>query len=117
MTDMDTSEKEHLEECISKAEKCPYHGILPEVFGPSRLPEQCRHSSELMLEDAMLFPKIEWVCFCPECAKKSPTPEKHNRFGYGYTSQYSWNAAVSNWNKACMRSYKRLVKEDLTKLV
>ena len=62
--------------------------------------------------DAMIF-DIGYTVFCPECAKKNPFPGKHNKFGYGFTSQFSLNAAKRNWNSACMRYYKHAVKDDI----
>ena len=62
--------------------------------------------------DAMIF-DIGYTIFCPECAKKNPFPGKHNKFGYGFTSQFNLNAAKRNWNSACMRYYKHAIKDDL----
>ena len=123
---MYNSEIAKLKEKLSIASKCPYHSILPIIIGPD-LPVPFNEidtwltASFVEVEkylrnnysDAFLFPRIEYVCFCPECANKNPTQSKHNRFGYGYTSQESWNNAINNWNKACIRSYKRLIMNDL----
>ena len=123
---MNDSEMKKLKKKLSIANKCPYHSILPMVIGPD-LPvpfngiDTWRQARFVEVEnylknkysDAFHFPRIEYVCFCPECANKNPTPSKHNKFGYGYTSQESWNNAINNWNKACIRSYKRLIIDDL----
>ena len=120
-----SSEERKLQEKLSAAEKCPFHDVLPEIIGPRRLlsnfPENFKHSFNIWLleefPDALLFPDINWTCFCPECAKKSPAPYKHNAFGYGFCSQYSWQAALTNWNKACIRHCKRAVLRDLRECI
>lgn len=114
-----------LRDALLNAEKCPFHDVLPEIIGPQRKfidsnpesyePFSWRIETALheLFPDALLFPTINWTCFCKKCAKKNPRPSKHNRFGYGFCSQYSWQAALRNWNLACMRIYIRLVKDNL----
>lgn len=51
--------------------------------------------------------------FCPECAKKNPTPSKHNKFGCGFCSQHSLQEAKRNWNKAVRRFAKRSIRKVL----
>lgn len=104
---------------IASAERCPFHETTPEVIGPFR--KLCWENGSAMSDsslwlffpDAYLFPTINWTCFCWECAEKNPTPKKHNKFGYGFCSQTSWQAAVGNWNKACLRSCKRMITDIL----
>ena len=113
-------------EKLKVASKCPYHQwCSPELIGPKRMlmPEFAEEESwenwqlesklYAMFKDAMFFPRMNWTCFCRECAKKNPTPGKHNKFGYGFTSQYSWKAALRGWENACDRACKRLIKEQL----
>lgn len=119
---LDKDRESKLEAALASAEKCPYHSFLPEVIGPERriyaADDQKHVPAEYAFEDAMLFPKFEWTCFCPKCADKSPFKNiRHNKFGFGYTSQHSWRAALSNWNKACIREYKRIIQNDLKKAV
>ena len=66
-----------------------------------------------MFKDAMFFPRMNWTCFCRECANKNPTPGKHNRFGYGFSSQSSWRAALRGWENACNRACKSIIKAQL----
>lgn len=112
-----------------KLELCPYHKREPWTIGPGlRLPSKLsmvqnaidsknrRLAMEIMEEmfpDAMLWLNGWFTTFCPECAKKNPTPTKHNRFGYGFTSQYSQSAAKNGWNKACLRQYVRIFNDAL----
>lgn len=125
---LSSKEEAKLKDRLLHAEKCPFHDTVPEMIGPHRqLVDDNFNSSysdiikavsinaELSKEfpAAMFFPTINWTCFCRECAKKNPTPSKHNKFGYGFCSQYSWQAALKNWNSACMRSYKRIIKDNL----
>lgn len=71
------------------------------------------HKAECMLDrmfpDAFFFFNIDFVVFCPECAKKNPFPGKHNKFGCGFMSQFSLASAKSNWNRACARFAKRSI--------
>lgn len=97
---------------LSQAEKCPYHDILPEIVGPERRLDYGANSV-IYLDAAMLFPSINWTCFCPKCAAENPTPKKANQFGDGYCSQYSWQAALGNWNKACTRMCKKMIMHHL----
>ena len=108
---MHASEETKLLKKLSQAEKCPYHDNVPEIVGPEI--RDYGASSEIVLPAAMLFPSINWTCFCPKCAMKNPTPKKHNQFGYGYCSQYSWQAALGNWNKACSRVCKKMIIDQL----
>ena len=109
---------------LADAELCPYHDVLPEIIGPDRcfMPLNMTHDKpdftyddalQNEFSDAYLFPSINWTCFCKKCAKENPTPGKHNKFGCGFCSQYSWQASLRNWNSACMRAYKRIVKDNL----
>jgi len=113
-------------EKLKAASKCPYHQrCSPELIGPKRmlLPEFAEEESwedwhlesklYAMFPDALLFPRTNWTCFCRECAKKNPTPGKHNKFGCGFSSQHSWRAALRGWENACDRICKRLIKEQL----
>lgn len=113
-------------EKLKAANKCPYHQwCSPELIGPKRmlLPEFAEEESwedwhlesklYAMFKDALFFPRTNWTCFCRECAKKNPTPGKHNKFGCGFTSQHSWRAALRGWENACDRICKRLIKEQL----
>lgn len=113
-------------EKLKNASKCPYHQwCSPELIGPKRmlLPEFANEESwedwhlesklYAMFKDALFFPRMNWTCFCRECAAKNPTPGKHNKFGCGFTSQYSWKAALRGWENACDRACKRLIKEQL----
>lgn len=107
-------------------ENCPIHDCQPLLYGKdieldikSIAPELARawqHCKSYVLHrifpDAMLF-DFNYTVFCPECAKKNPFVGKHNKFGYGYCSQYSINDAKRNWNNACKRAYKRLICNDL----
>ena len=107
-----------LRNALLNAEKCPFHDVLPEIVGPSRKIMDSHaylkcYERDTWLYEAMLFQDINWTCFCEKCAAVNPTPHKHNRFGYGFCSQYSWQAALRNWNLACMRTYIRLVKDNL----
>ena len=108
---------------LAEAELCPYHNISPEIIGPDRCfmmlniayvkPMFTYDDLKNEFPDTILFPDINWTCFCKMCAKKNPTPSKHNKFGYGFCSQYSWQAALKNWNSACMRFYKRIIRDNL----
>ena len=111
---------------LKSASKCPYHQwCSPELIGPKRmlLPEFAGEESwddwhlesklYAMFPDALLFPRTSWTCFCRECAAKNPIPGKHNKFGYGFTSQHSWRAAVRGWENACDRACRRIIKEHL----
>ena len=113
-------------EKLKAASKCPYHQwCSPELIGPKRLllPEFANEESwedwhlesrlYALFPDSLLFPRTNWTCFCRECAAKNPTPGKHNKFGYGFSSQYSWKAALRGWENACDRACKRLIKEQL----
>ena len=105
-------------------ESCPIHGCKPQCIGPNlELPESIKHLESLYFRnpayvlhrefpDALLF-EHDYTVFCPECAKKNPFGKKHNKFGYGFCSQYKLADAKKNWNKACIRYYARIVKEDL----
>lgn len=124
---LDLGNENKLLKKLECAELCPYHSIKPEIVGPRRFicAKRCEHCynipdyldmqefAGIWFKDAILFPDISWTCFCVKCAISNPTPEKHNKFGYGLSSQYSWNAAVNNWNKSCSRHYVHLVKDDL----
>ena len=109
-----------------KLELCPVHGCAPWEFGPKiDLPDisPFEKNGRMWLHDkwwvlSQIFPDAlifasQYTVFCPECAKKNPFPGKHNKFGYGFCSQYSLTAAKNNWNKACMRWYVSKVKDDL----
>lgn len=108
---------------LAEAELCPYHSISPEIIGPDRcfmslndITIKTMFTFDTLKNEfpaAVLFPDINWTCFCKMCAKKNPTPSKYNKFGYGFCSQYSWQAALRNWNSACIRSYKRIIKDNL----
>ena len=123
---MTESEEKKLLAKLELAGKCPYHQwCSPELIGPKRMlmPEFAEEESwedwhlesklYAMFPDALLFPRTDWTCFCRECAKKNPTPGKHNKFGYGFTSQYSWRAAVRGWESACARACKRMIINSL----
>ena len=115
------AEESKLIQKLASAEKCPWHGIQPEIVGPKRMPKTFYSCHSLSIEAwlfrefpaAILFPTINWTCFCPKCAKKSPIADKHNKFGYGLSSQYSWQAALGNWNKACLRYCKKMILNHL----
>ena len=109
---LSASEEAKLLKKLSQAEKCPYHDIVPEIVGPERRLDYGGDGC-IDLGAAMLFPLINWTCFCPKCAVESPTLEKHNQFGFGYCSQHSWQAALGNWNKACSRACKKLIMQQL----
>ena len=111
---------------LKEASKCPYHQYCsPELIGPKRmlLPEfsgeenwedwHLESKLYVMFKDAMFFPRMNWTCFCRECAKKNPTPGKHNKFGSGFSSQYSWRAALRGWENACDRACKSIIKAQL----
>lgn len=113
-------------EKLKAASKCPYHQwCQPELIGPKRLllPEFANEESwedwhlesrlYALFPDSLLFPRTNWTCFCRECAAKNPTQGKHNKFGCGFSSQYSWKAALRGWENACDRACKRLIKEQL----
>lgn len=92
---------------------------LPEDFDTSPFKRTDRiwvhdkwHVLSKLFPDAMIF-DCNYTVFCSECAKKNPFPGKHNKFGYGFTSQYYLRAAQKNWNGACMRYYVSSVKNDL----
>jgi hypothetical protein len=105
-------------------EKCPIHGCKPEFIGPNlELPESIKHLENLYshcpsyvlhreFPDALLF-EHNYTVFCPVCAKKNPFGKKHNKFGYGFCSQYKLNEAKRNWNSACRRYYKHAIKNVL----
>lgn len=63
--------------------------------------------------DAVFFLHCDFTTFCPECAKKNPFSGKHNKFGCGFTSQYSLAASKSNWNNACRRFARRQILNTL----
>ncbi len=107
-------------------ESCPIHNCKPYVLGPGLTPDISPFTVDGALwksnpsyvlsrcyPDALLFPSSGFTVFCPKCAKNNPFGEKHNKFGYGFCSQYKLNAAKRNWNNACIRYYARAVKEDL----
>lgn len=115
---------------MTKLELCPYHKCEPWTIGPGlRLPSEFKdvqdaidanaigYANVLMsyrLPDAMIWMSNHWyTTFCPECAKKNPTPTKHNTFGYGFTSQSSASASKSNWNKACLRRHAKIFNDAL----
>ena len=69
---------------LKEASKCPYHQYCsPELIGPKRmlLPEfsgeenwedwHLESKLYVMFKDAMFFPRMNWTCFCRECAKKN----------------------------------------------
>ena len=112
-------------------ELCPVHKCEPWMASPflqegtspelAALAAGCKSEDFMHAEKAIykMFPDVwfsfchDWTVFCPECAKKNPFPGKHNKFGYGFSSQYSLSAAKGNWNKACKRFAKRSIKELL----
>ena len=114
---------------MAKLELCPYHKREPWTIGPGlQLPSELsevqsaidskhgRLAMEIiqkMFPAAMLWLNGWFTTFCPECAKKNPTPTKHNTFGYGFTSQYTAAASKSNWNKACLRRHVRIFNDAL----
>lgn len=115
-------------EKLKAASRCPYHKwCSPELIGPKRMlpvlagEEGCTSWDDwhlesklyVMFKDAMLFPRTNWICFCPECASKNPTPGKHNKFGYGFCSQHSWRATLRGWESACDQTRKKQIKEYL----
>ena len=113
-------------EKLRAASKCPYHQwCSPELIGPKRMlkPEFAGEESwenwhlesklYALFKDAILFPSINWTCFCRECAKKNPTPGKHNKFGDGFSSQSSWRAALRGWENACNRACRSIIKARL----
>lgn len=118
-----------LERALSRAERCPFHECLPKMVGidipppPPGVSSRERWDEMTMIEreaflrerypDVFLVASIGCTCFCEECAKTNPTPGKHNKFGYGFTSQYSWSAALGNWNKACLRFVKSAIMKHL----
>ena len=66
--------------------------------------------------EVMIFPSIEWTCFCPQCAVKNPfawNDGKRNYFGYGYTSQDTWRRAISHWNTGCHRYIKAEIMRSM----
>ena len=105
-------------------ENCPIHDCQPWFIGPKMpLPESMKNLEYLYsrnpsyvlhreFPDAMLF-QHDYTVFCPECAKKKPFVGKHNKFGYGFCSQYKLNEAKKNWNNACKRYYKHAIKNVL----
>lgn len=107
-------------------ESCPMHGCQPMLYGKNieldirsiapelyRAWQYCKsYVLHRIFPDALLF-ESGYTVFCPECAKKNPFNERHNKFGYGFCSQYSLNEAKRNWNNACKRFYKSQVKRDL----
>lgn len=105
-------------------EECPYHHIKPWqlacidistryfLFDSNEDEVDFRTFNLGIFKDAMLFCHGCTV-FCPECAKSSPTPDKHNKFGYGFCSQYSLQEAKRNWNNAVRRFAKRSIREVL----
>ena len=101
-------------------EECPYHCIKPwqldfldcKIIDSNGDIVQRRPNVFDVFKDAMLFCHGCTV-FCPKCAKKSPTPGKHNKFGYGYCSQWSLQEAKKNWNKAVRRFAKSQIKKVL----
>ena len=102
-----------------KLEECPYHHIKPWQLGNLDLYKDSDGNDIERtwnflgnFKDAMLFCH-GYTVFCPECAKHSPTPGKHNQFGYGYCSQYSLAEAARNWNKAVRRFARRALKKTL----
>lgn len=107
-----------------RLEECPYHHIKPWKLSCIDTGSRCflfdSNGSEVDLrtfslstfKDAMLFCHGCTV-FCPECAKHSPTPGKHNQFGSGYCSQWSLKEAKKNWNKAVCRFARRALKMTL----
>ena len=130
---MPESEEKKLLAKLELADKCPYHDVLPLVFGPgyvkSILPPdleeyvlyniemfwypRVQQFLETRFPDVLLLGCNQWTCFCPKCAKKRPPSEKHNRFGHGFSSQYSWQAALNGWNSACARACKRMIINSL----
>jgi len=123
---MDAKTKMRLEKALAVAEKCPYHECLPKMVGrdiaPPEVPEEQWDRMTMLAKDTfmdktypdvLLFPGQGYTCFCEECAKKTPTPGKHNKFGCGFSSQYAWRAALGNWNKACLRFVKSSIMKTL----
>ena len=114
---------------MTKLELCPYHKCKPWTIGPGlRLPSELSDVQNLIdshnihaatdliqkkFSAVMLWITGWFTTFCPECAKKNPTPTKHNTFGYGFTSQSSASASKSNWNKACLRRHVRIFNDAL----
>lgn len=109
-----------------KLEDCPIHKCQPMIYFANcdldieslapELAKAWQHNRPYVLHrifpDAMLF-NYGYTVFCPECAKRNPFAPKHNKFGYGYCSQYSISAAKRGWNSACNRAYKRLLNDDM----
>ena len=102
---------------------CPYHKVQPWFYGPDlTLPITLNGrppAKDMMFwvlsrffPDAILF-EHGYTVFCPECAKKNPTPGKHNKFGFGFCSQYALQSAKHNWNKACLRFTKSAITNVL----
>lgn len=108
---------------------CPVHKCQPLFIGPgidlpndldtspfSRNGRMYHESRWYVLQqifpDALIFDS-QYTVFCPECAKHNPFSNKHNKFGYGFCSQYSLNAACRNWNAACERFFKSQIHNDL----
>ena len=100
-------------------EECPYHHTKPWQLGNCDLYkdsdgkdlERPRNFLDAFA-DAMLFCH-GFTVFCPECAKKNPTPGKHNKFGYGFCSQHSLQEAKRNWNNAVRRFARRSIRDVL----
>ena len=82
---------------LPKIMPCPYHDCLPEYF-----------KDEFNICGNIIHTRHLW--FCPECKKNNQNPNKNNAFGYGYISQYSKSAALSNWNKAVCRKQMNMLK-------
>lgn len=117
-SELDAKAEAQLQAKLALADKCPYHGVLPVIIGPARtfVDDYGMLSDTIFSQqfpDALLFPNINWTCFCPECAKKNPTPGKHNVFGYGLCSQSSWGASLRNWNNSCRRVCARMILKTL----
>lgn len=90
---------------------------LPVLFNGAKITKDGMYNVlSLMLQqlfpDAMLF-QCGYTVFCPECAKKNPNPEKRNKFGYGFQSQFSIASAKRNWNNACLRFIEHSIKNIL----
>lgn len=123
------SEEKKMLAKLALASKCPFHETLPKLLGPRYVKDILPPDlEELVLEDperfwlprvqqyvnwqygaAMFWPSLQWTCFCPKCAAENPTPGKHNRFGYGFSCQDTWQGALRGWNSACDRACKRMI--------